>query len=48
MTDKPTPTDAELNTILRTQQPAPPPTAQATAAPAGDWLWVKLMDFCKK
>ena len=21
---------------------------QATAAPAGDWLWVKLMDFCKK
>lgn len=22
--------------------------AQAMAAPAGDWLWVKLMDFCKK
>ena len=22
--------------------------AQDTAAPAGDWLWVKLMDFCKK
>ena len=21
---------------------------QAAAAPAGDWLWVKLMDFCKK
>ena len=21
---------------------------RATAAPAGDWLWVKLMDFCKK
>ena len=31
-----------------TYSPAALAAGQATAAPAGDWLWVKLMDFCKK
>ena len=34
--------------LLDEMQKAALAAGQATAAPAGDWLWVKLMDFCKK